>query len=316
LYSDIAMTAGSKALRMVSSKPSCGAVRSERTLFKSWLAGRATLGQRKLELRGRRDRKQLKRALPTIAEVEFEDQAEAGGIPANFLYTSKNSLPDGWPKALASPWRLANDDSSCKTVAMMLKDKKYDQSLLLAWLCPALLSLALSECGSCVVHTVLEIVTGSDRNMIASQFHGCVKDLCTSPSGHLVLSELIGSMPVSDIGFVALELEGKASALARHKFGYRVLEAMIMHGSHVQTSNLSVELAHAAVELSKDLYGQNVLRHLLEHGSDECRYLIMQCLMAEMRSLSRNQRQAEPHCRAQLDYLPHEHRQQGLALGG
>jgi hypothetical protein len=228
----------------------------------------------------------LRTALPIIAEVDFEDSDESDVSTARFHHLSDNALPEGWPDALVNPWNLLNDEASCKLILRMLKDGKYDQSALLAWLCPALLSLACSDHGSQVVYAVLEIATGDARNMIASQFHGCVRDLCMSPTGHLVLSEFIGTMPISAIGFVAIELEGKALEVARHKFGYRVLEAMIMHGSHLQISKLSAELVKATVVLAKDPYGQHVLRHLLEHGSEGCRREVVQRLAFAMVSVS------------------------------
>jgi hypothetical protein len=239
-----------------------------------------TLGNSKLKTRGRSAWRGTKRALPIIAEVGFEDQHE-DSLPANFLCQSTGFAPDSWPKALVNSWSLTKDEAYCKAVATRLKYDTCNRSALFAWLCPALLSLALSDCGSSVVHAILSVVSGLDRNMITSQFHGSVNELCVSPTGHLVLSELIGTMPISMIDFVCSELEGKASVLARHMFGYRVLETLIMHGSHVQTSNLSVELARAAAELAKDSYGQSVLRHLWEHGSEKIRWGVMQSLIAE-----------------------------------
>eukprot|EP00427_Karlodinium_veneficum_P015788 CAMPEP_0169140562 /NCGR_PEP_ID=MMETSP1015-20121227/43691_1 /TAXON_ID=342587 /ORGANISM="Karlodinium micrum, Strain CCMP2283" /LENGTH=303 /DNA_ID=CAMNT_0009206587 /DNA_START=26 /DNA_END=937 /DNA_ORIENTATION=- len=295
------MTIGSKAFRIVSSKTPFGVIPNTSCSM-------AIPGQRKLEVRGRYDRNQSKRALPIIAEVDFEDHVEAGAFPANVIHRA-STLPDGWQKTLVNPWRLANDEAACKALVRMLKDVDCDQHAFLAWLCPALLSLALSDCGSCVVHAILEIAMGSDRKMIVSQFHGHVKDLCMSRSGHLVLSELIGRMPISSIGFVASELEGKASEVARHKFGYRVLEAIVMHGSNMQTSKLSGELVRATAELSRDPYGQNVLRHLLEHGADEYRRDVMQCLICEMRM----QHQAPTRCGAKDNFTPPQMQRKGPA---
>jgi hypothetical protein len=282
------MANGSKAVRIVSSKASHGALRNacadrkkiktlpEPVPQKICSAGGATLGQ------GRFERRQLKRLLPVIAEVVFEDQEEVDSFPAKFLHKSKETLSDCWPETLAHPWRLVDDEACCKAVVRLLKNGTCDNSALLAWLCPALLSLAFSDCGSSVAHAVLEIATGYARNMIASQFYGYVSDLCMSSSGYLVLSEFIGTMPISAIGLVASELEGKTLEIARHNFGYRVLEAMLMHGSHGQISKLSVELVQATVVLAKDPYGQHVLRHLLEHGSDVCRREVVQRLAVEM----------------------------------
>jgi hypothetical protein len=229
--------------------------------------------QKHMPHQGRYHWHRLEGALPIIAEVDFEDEDGGDIYSASFLYEFKKAFQEGWSEAIRNPWGLANDRACCNVVLGLLKDSKYDRSALLAWLCPALLSLALSEHGSLIVHKVLDVATGSDFAMIASQFHGSVDKLCRSPTGHLVLSELIGTMPVSMIGFVASELKGKCSVIARHEFGYRVLEAMLMHGSHVQTSTLSVELAGSAIELSRDPYGHNVLRHLLEYGADTWKLL-------------------------------------------
>jgi hypothetical protein len=256
----------------------------------------------------------LKGALPIIAEVLFEDADETDVSPASFLHKSENVLSMGWPDVFLNPWSLANDETSCKVILRMLKDDKYDQNALLAWLCPALLSLALSDCGSNVVLGVLEVATGSERAMIASQFHGFVNDLCTSPFGHLVLSEFIGMMPVSEIGFVASELEGKATEVAQHKFGYRVMEALLMHGSHVQTSQLAGELVRAAVALYRDPYGHNVLRHLLEYGTDAWRMEAIQRLMIESSSLT--QQRGRQQCCAESYYPTYRNSLQSSSVLG
>jgi hypothetical protein len=282
------MANGSKAMRIVSSKSSFRELRNacadskkmqcpELVSQKVCCLGGATLGQRRF------DRMQLKRSLPVIAEVVFEDQDEADAFPGKFLH--KSTPLDCWPETLSNPWKLVDDEACCKAVVRMLRNGMCDNSVLLAWLCPALLNLAFSDSGSTVVHAFLEIALGDARKMIASQFHGRVSDLCMSSSGHLVLSEFIGTMPISEIGFVASELDGEALEVARHKFGYRVLEAMLMHGSHVQIAKLSVELVQATGLLAKDPYGQHVLRHLLEHGSDGCCREVMQRLAVEMASV-------------------------------
>jgi hypothetical protein len=313
------MAIGSKTIRIANSKASFGALRNacadhkkiqylpELVSQKLRSFGGATLGQRRF------DRKQLKRSLPVIAEVVFEDQDEADAFPAKFLHKSKETLLDCWPEALVNPWMLVDDEACCKAVVSLLKDDSCDKSALLAWLSPALLSLAFSDCGSGVVHAVLQVAAGDARTMIASQFHGRVRDLCLCSSGHLVLSELIGTMPISAIGFVASELEGKAKEVARHKFGYRVMEAMLMHGSHVQISKLSVELVQATVVLSKDPYGQHVLQHLLEHGSEGCHREVMQRLAVEMASVLQ-QRPLMP-CKAHANFPQHAYQhQQSLAI--
>jgi hypothetical protein len=306
------MTIGSKLVQAVNGGRAVSSSHVKNSSGFKKISG-ITLSKRRLSYR-RPCQLGLKGALPIIAEVLFEDADETDVSTANFLHKSENALPLGWPDVLLNPWSLANDETSCKVILSMLKDDKYDQSALLAWLCPALLSLALSDCGSNVVLGVLEVATGSERAMIASQFRCFVNDLCTSPSGHVVLSEFIGMMPVSEIGFVVSELEGKATEVARHEFGYRVIEALLMHGSHVQTSQLAGELVQAAVALSRDPYGHNVLRHLLEYGADAWRMEAIQRMMIETSSLM--QQRGLQQCGAEAYYPAYGHPLQASSVLG
>jgi len=237
-----------------------------------------------------------KKRLPTIVEADAEELEEVG-VQAPTSPTSTESSPTstpslalaGLPESLTDPLSIISNTDNAAVVVERLKDgSKTDRRQLFTWLLKALPILSVFEGGSKVVQVALEVATGSDRIVIAHEFHGSVLNLCTSPYGHEVLVTLVQTMPVSSIGFVASEIEGRGKEIACDRYGSSVLEAMTMHCSQVQMAKLAAELANEAVDLSRHSRGSAVVQSLLEYASPECRVAIAQRLIPKAAKLAKH----------------------------
>lgn len=227
------------------------------------------------------------RRLPTIFEAECED---ATSISAP---TPTCTRPACLPQSVTDPLSLDAAASNADVVVAALKEgNRIERSQLVAWLFQstpgAVLTLACSEKGSCVVQAALEVSSAKEHSMLLAELQGSVIDLSTSQHGHEVLMRLIEVVPSCSTGFVINEMLGYSKRIARHRHGCHVLNHLIMHFSTPQMANLTEELLQDTIELSKHEHGSCVLQHLLEYGTVASQQRIVQHLLPVVRLLAMN----------------------------
>lgn len=222
-----------------------------------------------------------KKRLPTIVETECEEALDT---------VIRQLLLIGPVEPLAvieNPLLLADSHDIINVVIEKLKDAcKAERSTIIAWLSKALPTLAASEVSSRLVQSVLDVATGLDRRVIASEFRGTVAHLCLSPYGHEVLIHLIENMPAREIEFMANEMLCRSTEIAKDRYGSRVLESLSMHCSIEQLAALEDELLKESVQLCRHPHGSSVLKHFLEYGSATYKEGIVQRLLPDMLLLS------------------------------
>lgn len=153
--------------------------------------------------------------------------------------------------------------------------------IILDWLRPAALELALSVCGCRVIQKSLEVAGGTERAALVEHFRGHVLRLVESPHGNHVVQKCIEVMPPHTVQFIIAELagfQGGWPALSQHCFGCRVVERLLEHCPEELTAPLIEAVVHNTIPLCRNGYGNYVVQHVLEYSSSEHRAQIVAAL--------------------------------------
>lgn len=187
------------------------------------------------------------------------------------------------PPAMAVPSLLDMDPStSLEDADLSMKilyqlDNKAKRSAILGWIQPAAFSLAMSVHGCRVVQKALDVAGGEDRDALAQQLHGKVKDLLESQHGNHVLQKCIEVLPPHSVQFIINELAAWPLSwvgVAKHRFGCRVIERLLEHCSEDMMAPLTDAVVRDASALARHPYGNYVVQHVLEYGTPVHRNLL------------------------------------------
>jgi hypothetical protein len=146
---------------------------------------------------------------------------------------------------------------------------KDERTLMLSWLSPATVELALSASGFRVVQKALEAAGGETRMLLVERIQCHIVSLLESPHVNHVIQKCIEVMPPTAIQFVVDELGsylGGWPALARHRYGCRVLERLLEHCPESMTCSIIEAIVADTYGLCHDPFGNYVVQHVLEYA--------------------------------------------------
>lgn len=147
-------------------------------------------------------------------------------------------------------------------------------------------NLAMDPRGCRVLQRALELMEDGDKQKVAQEFAGHVREVIESPHGNHVLQRCVELMRPQDLGFILEELVPSAFArpalVAKHRYGCRILERLIEHFPSEAMSDFVGELLDEAQDLSRHPYGNFVIQHVLEHGEQSHRQRVTSALQADI----------------------------------
>jgi len=203
----------------------------------------------------------------SACKVETKDTS-ANRDDFNVRTADSTSLPDDIA-ALGNPRQmLVNTGLASSVVDLLETSDTAERESIITWLQPAVLDLALSANGTRVIQKALELSGRETQIKLSHCLHGRVRQLLDSHHGNHVLQKSIVVMPPHAVQFIFHELSfyrGGWAGVACHRFGCRVVERLLEHCDAELTAPI-VEAVVADIDsLSKDPFANYVVQHILEY---------------------------------------------------
>jgi len=212
--------------------------------------------------------------MPSIAEEGSEEPR---------MTVSNAPVLDDAMAALGDPTKMLSDEEFASYVEEQLEStNRTRRAAIIAWMQPAVVDLALSANGTCVIQKALEVTGVESQVALSKCLHGRVRQLLDSPHGSQVLQESIVMMPPHAFQFILHELssfsEGWAG-VAKHRFGHQVVERLLEHCESAEVVAPIVTAVVAEVEcLAKHPFANFVVQHTLEYVPAQ-RHLVVSALI-------------------------------------
>jgi hypothetical protein len=151
----------------------------------------------------------------------------------------------------------------------------------------SVLRMAFEPFGCRVVQSAFDVANGSEKQAMAAELGGHVREAISSPHANFVIQKIIEVLPVSSANFVAEELLTFAVEAARHRFACRILCRLIEHHLCDKTGSATMsclidELLPETEQLIRHNFARHVIELILEHGSTQLQERIIRAIRGDI----------------------------------
>jgi hypothetical protein len=162
-----------------------------------------------------------------------------------------------------------------------------ERQMALAKITGSVLKMSFEPFGCRVVQLAFDVAGAFDRQSMAAELRGHVREAISSPHANFVVQKVIEVLPVSSTNFVATELLTFAVDAARHRYACRILCRLIEHhlcdrAGSTTTNRLIDELLPDTDQLIRHNFARHVIELILEHGNRKQQESIIRAIRNDM----------------------------------